>query len=840
MTILRYAVRRPALVALSRALNAVLCIGTSIYCLLVYVPFTYQQFIRPQLSAPLAALAVWHAALYWLVLAITVLTMAPALERRSAQRVGWAYLAASSALGLWLSANPVVAQPDPTRPNLLYALVFLVPPIWLVIFDDLAAGYSLKLSPSRDRRASAACWMTAAFVWVAYVAAVPVRLRFTGGLDLSSSALILGVAASAVAHLTAFAFVWIGLMLAGGAAALTRSPGRAEYWLLSGLSAAAAGAALMQLVLAPIAITGLTAWIASASIGVTAAVSWLGIGRHRLAGLAGGAGQSVAEWTALDAWLAPIVTSRSPRVAVFGLAAMMLAAHFLINRVATFDWNFMLQKLAALASWVVAFAFIHAMTRERAGPYRTWPMPIVALLLLVAEMFALPRLPAWRQDARLNPDFVLDAYAAVDPSYRVIREATRPPKAGDAVAFYAFLRANSNVQETGVGPAPIDFVRDLAPRAGPKPHIFLFVIDSLRRDYLSTHNAAVTFTPELAAFAADSYAFERAFTRYGGTALAVPSIWAGAMLFHTLYVKPFAPMNALQKLLDANQYRQFITADDIVDQLFVPANNIVPLAPTVTEMAHGFCPTVDALMAAMRARPDDNRPVFGHMRTLDLHIGNISSGSVPAGESYPGFFGSYAARVRTIDTCFGRFITFLKSNNLYDRSVVVVTSDHGDSLGEGGRWGHGFTVFPEVLRIPMIIHVPPALRTGVETDVSRVSFSTDITPTLYALLGEQPEWHGSQFGAPLLVPSGTDVSWRKRESYLVASSYGPAYGLIQHNGRSLYFADATYGRDYAFDLLAGAAGRRIEITDAERAANRRRIHDEVAALAARYHFTPQP
>ncbi len=170
----------------------------------------------------------------------------------------------------------------------------------------------------------------------------------------------------------------------------------------------------------------------------------------------------------------------------------------------------------------------------------------------------------------------------------------------------------------------------------------------------------------------------------------------------------------------------------------------------------------------------------------------------------------------------------------------MLTSDHGDSLGEEARWGHSFTVFPEVLRIPLIIRLPPALRDGVETDLSRVSLATDITPTLYALLGEEPERLGTQFGAPLFVMPGTDTSWRKRESYLVASSYGPTYGLIRDNGRSLPIADATYGREYAFDLRQGAAGRRIEITDAERAANRRRIHDEVAALAARYRFTPQP
>ena len=76
------------------------------------------------------------------------------------------------------------------------------------------------------------------------------------------------------------------------------------------------------------------------------------------------------------------------------------------------------------------------------------------------------------------------------------------------------------------------------------------LVDSLRRDYLSPYNPKVTFTPATQAFAEESVVFERAFTRYGATGLSVPALWAGGMLLHKQYIKPFAPMNALEKLLD--------------------------------------------------------------------------------------------------------------------------------------------------------------------------------------------------------------------------------------------------------------------------------------------------
>jgi hypothetical protein len=56
---------------------------------LTYNTFTYEQFIRPKVSAVLGGFAVWHAAIHWLVLSMTALTLAPFLERPRAKWIGW-------------------------------------------------------------------------------------------------------------------------------------------------------------------------------------------------------------------------------------------------------------------------------------------------------------------------------------------------------------------------------------------------------------------------------------------------------------------------------------------------------------------------------------------------------------------------------------------------------------------------------------------------------------------------------------------------------------------------------------------------------------------------------
>ena len=109
-------------------------------------------------------------------------------------------------------------------------------------------------------------------------------------------------------------------------------------------------------------------------------------------------------------------------------------------------------------------------------------------------------------------------------------------------------------------------------------------------------------------------------------------------------------------------------------------------------------------------------------------VSHVRSEPVPAGKSYDAFFAPAAAQIERMDACFGEFIHFLKRSKLYDNSVIIVTSDHGDSIGEMLRWGHSYTMSPEVSRIPLIVRVPERFRERFVVDARAVSLSTDVTP----------------------------------------------------------------------------------------------------------------
>ncbi len=80
-----------------------------------------------------------------------------------------------------------------------------------------------------------------------------------------------------------------------------------------------------------------------------------------------------------------------------------------------------------------------------------------------------------------------------------------------------------------------------------------------------------------------------------------------------------------------------------------------------------------------------------------------------------------------------QFVAKLKELGLYEDTVFIMTSDHGEEFNEHGRYGHGHSVYQELLNVPFIIRYPAAVPKGKRYDMT-VS-TLDIGPTLLALSG---------------------------------------------------------------------------------------------------------
>ncbi len=87
------------------------------------------------------------------------------------------------------------------------------------------------------------------------------------------------------------------------------------------------------------------------------------------------------------------------------------------------------------------------------------------------------------------------------------------------------------------------------------------------------------------------------------------------------------------------------------------------------------------------------------------------------------------------DRHMGTFIERLKQAGIWDDTVFVFVSDHGEEFHEHGSWGHGHSIYQELLHVPLMIHregVVPARR--VPTTVSTL----DVAPTVCELAGIEP------------------------------------------------------------------------------------------------------
>ena len=364
-------------------------------------------------------------------------------------------------------------------------------------------------------------------------------------------------------------------------------------------------------------------------------------------------------------------------------------------------------------------------------------------------------------------------------------------------------------------------------------------MDSLRRDYLSPYNPAVAFTPEIARFAQDAVVFRDAFTRYGATGLSVPALWAGAPLLHKQYVTPFAPMNTLAKLLRHEGYAQWIGMDNIVEVIVQPSAALAPLDAGVMVKDFRFCRTLGELEQRLAARSPGDPPVFVYTLPQDIHVSAITrDGGGSLDGAYPGFSAPVASRVRRFDACFGRFVGELRRLGLYDDSLILLTSDHGDSLGEEGRVGHAYGLFPEVIRIPLIVSFPARLRARFASPPSAPVYNTDITPTLYRLLGHELAPSTPLLGRSLIALPGEPAA-ESRDS-MVASSYGAVYGALLDDATRLYIVDTVNVREYGYALEPDQRDEAIAVDANLRSRGQRTIRETIQALADLHGFAPAP
>ena len=92
----------------------------------------------------------------------------------------------------------------------------------------------------------------------------------------------------------------------------------------------------------------------------------------------------------------------------------------------------------------------------------------------------------------------------------------------------------------------------------------------------------------------------------------------------------------------------------------------------------------------------------------------------------------YAGEIAYADAALGDFFNRLRADGAFDRTLVVILSDHGESLGEHGERTHGLFAYESTLRVPLVLWARGQIASGVFEGATRIA---DVAPTILDLVG---------------------------------------------------------------------------------------------------------
>ena len=297
-----------------------------------------------------------------------------------------------------------------------------------------------------------------------------------------------------------------------------------------------------------------------------------------------------------------------------------------------------------------------------------------------------------------------------------------------------------------------------------KPNVILITIDTVRADHLGCYGATNVQTPTLDALARDGVVFEHAISQVPLTWPSHAAILTGTYPFQN-GVQDFTgqPLDARFRSV-AQVFKQQGYATGAVVSAFV-LDRSWGLARGFDFYDDAFAPEVfqqkdiglvdrkagESITRALRwlnavgMQKTPARPFFFWLHLYDPH--SPYDPPEPFRTQYRGHL--YDGEIAYADHELGRLMAWLKQNRLYDRTLIVVLSDHGESLGDHGEKEHGFFVYNSTVHIPLIVK-PPAGSGFRPGRVTRPVETVAVAPTLLSLAGMKVATE-KQFQSPALL-----------------------------------------------------------------------------------------
>ncbi|MEJ2086642.1 MAG: sulfatase-like hydrolase/transferase, partial [Acidobacteriota bacterium] len=275
----------------------------------------------------------------------------------------------------------------------------------------------------------------------------------------------------------------------------------------------------------------------------------------------------------------------------------------------------------------------------------------------------------------------------------------------------------------------------------PNAPVVLISIDTLRSDRLPIYGYDRVETPAIDALAADSVVFDRAYSHYPLTLPSHVSVLTGLLpdrhgvrdnlgypfdsnrfpyLPTILKQQGYATGAAVSAYVLRSETGIGTDFDffdgDIFFREWVPGGALSRRGPE----------TLEAALPWLRSVAD--QPFFLFFHIYEPHTPHEAPEPFASKFQLP-----YDAEVAAADAVVGDLLSELQDLGLYDSSLVILMSDHGEGLGDHGEAEHGVLLYREAIQVPLMVKLPGERRSGTRIDTP--AQLADIAPTILDVLG---------------------------------------------------------------------------------------------------------
>jgi arylsulfatase A-like enzyme/Flp pilus assembly protein TadD len=278
--------------------------------------------------------------------------------------------------------------------------------------------------------------------------------------------------------------------------------------------------------------------------------------------------------------------------------------------------------------------------------------------------------------------------------------------------------------------------RDKVPAPDSGTPVFLITIDTLRSDHLPAYGYKGVETPQLDLFRGDAVLYEKAYSHCPLTLPSHTSILTGLLpsehgtrdnigyalpktvptVAEVLKKKGYATGAAISAFVlrrEGGLDRGFDIYDDEVE-------------PVSSARAIGLIQRDGDLTRQVATKwiGQQKKPVFFFLHLYEPHTPYTPPEPFKSRYSLP-----YDGEIAHADDILGKFLQSLKDAGLYEKALIIVTSDHGEGLGEHGEEEHGIFLYREAIQVPLLVKLPGNHLAG--TTVAAPVQLIDIAPTIY-------------------------------------------------------------------------------------------------------------